>query len=66
MIRTCFQSTYKTVAKETALKLCPGVKKLIIQTKLSDFDALMLNELELKLTKLYISIENLRLFWSSG
>lgn len=55
------QSLYKTNSKETALKLCPGRKKLIIQTKLSDFDAVMLNKLNLKLTKLYISTENLSL-----
>ncbi|CAI2334673.1 unnamed protein product [Caenorhabditis sp. 36 PRJEB53466] len=55
------RSFYKTEAKETALKLCPAVKKLIIQTKLSDFDAIMLDKMNLKLTKLYMSIENLSL-----
>ncbi|CCD71909.1 LRRcap domain-containing protein [Caenorhabditis elegans] len=48
-------------AKEAVLKLCPAVKKLIIQTKLSDFEAVRLNKLNLKLTKLYISNENLGL-----
>ncbi|EFO86581.1 hypothetical protein CRE_04496 [Caenorhabditis remanei] len=55
------RSFYKADAKETALKLCPGRKKLIIQTKLSDYDAVMLNKMNLKLTKLYISTENLSL-----
>ncbi|EGT54484.1 hypothetical protein CAEBREN_19188 [Caenorhabditis brenneri] len=52
---------FKTDARETAIKLCPGLKKLIIQAKLTDFDAVMLSNLNLKLTKLYISIENLSL-----
>ncbi|CAO4364202.1 unnamed protein product [Caenorhabditis nigoni] len=52
---------FKTEARETAIMLCPAVKKLIIQAKLSDFDAVMLNKLNLKLTKLYISTENLSL-----
>uniref|UniRef100_A0A8R1HGV7 F-box domain-containing protein n=1 Tax=Caenorhabditis japonica TaxID=281687 RepID=A0A8R1HGV7_CAEJA len=55
------QTLYKTTSKETALKLCPAVKKLIIQTKLSDFDAIMLDKLNMKLTKLYIGVDNLSL-----
>uniref|UniRef100_A0A1I7UDP5 F-box domain-containing protein n=1 Tax=Caenorhabditis tropicalis TaxID=1561998 RepID=A0A1I7UDP5_9PELO len=52
---------YKTEARETALNLCPALKKLIIQARLADCDVVMLNKLNLKITKLYISIENLSL-----
>ncbi|CAP32207.2 Protein CBR-SRE-39 [Caenorhabditis briggsae] len=56
-----WQTHFKTDARETAVMLCPALKKLIIQVKLTDFDAVMLNKLNLKLTKLYISTENLSL-----
>ncbi|CAI5442190.1 unnamed protein product [Caenorhabditis angaria] len=56
-----YSSIDRMTSIRTALKMCPGIKRLIIQAKLKESDISVLNENPSLISKLYISTENLGL-----